>query len=66
MGSIISFIALLLFIFLLWEAFRAQRGVLISTYRRSFLEWSDILPLDFHNRDETLLITRPNLLLSES
>jgi len=61
-GSIISVIALLLFIFILWEAFVSQRGVISSTHQQSSLEWQDILPLDFHNQPETILITHPHYL----
>lgn len=61
-GSIISFVALLIFIFLLWEAFRAQRGVIITTNTPSSLEWQDSLPLSFHNQPETgVIITSFNL-----
>jgi len=61
-GSIISVIALLFFIFILWEAFISQRGVIRSTHQQSSLEWQDILPLDFHNQPETILITHPHFL----
>lgn len=61
-GSFISVIALLLFIFLLWEAFISQRGVIRTAHQQSSLEWQDILPLDFHNQPETILITHPHYL----
>nr|YP_009331656.1 cytochrome c oxidase subunit I [Paraleonnates uschakovi]APG32413.1 cytochrome c oxidase subunit I [Paraleonnates uschakovi] len=57
MGSMISFIALLLFIFILWEALSAQRGVITASHQPSSLEWQDLLPLDFHNSPETAIIT---------
>lgn len=59
-GSIISFIALLFFIFILWEAFTAQRGVVTTTQQATALEWQDLLPLDFHNMPETGVIVYPN------
>jgi len=52
-GSLLSFIALLYFIFILWEAFASQRTVISSTHIPSSIEWSDTLPLDFHNLRET-------------
>lgn len=58
-GSIISFIALLLFIFLLWEAFTRQRPVIVASHQSSSLEWQNNLPLDFHNLPETPLLTGP-------
>nr|YP_002929386.1 cytochrome c oxidase subunit I [Urechis unicinctus]ABR12802.1 cytochrome c oxidase subunit I [Urechis unicinctus] len=57
-GSMVSFLALILFIFLLWEAFSAQRGVITSPHMSSSLEWQYTLPLDFHNADETGVITQ--------
>lgn len=61
-GSLLSFVALILFIFILWEAFASQRRVISSTHISSALEWSDpTLPLDFHNLRETGIITYPKL-----
>ncbi len=59
-GSIISFIALLYFIFILWERFSAQRGVVSPTNQTPALEWQDLLPLDFHNSSESTYLTRPH------
>uniref|UniRef100_A0AAU8L4S3 Cytochrome c oxidase subunit 1 n=3 Tax=unclassified Polychaeta TaxID=331568 RepID=A0AAU8L4S3_9ANNE len=55
-GSMISFVALLLFVFILWEALSAQRGIISSSHLTSSLEWQDLLPLDFHNMPETAII----------
>nr|YP_009250792.1 cytochrome c oxidase subunit I [Namalycastis abiuma]AMY15504.1 cytochrome c oxidase subunit I [Namalycastis abiuma] len=59
MGSMLSFIALLLFIFIIWEALSSQRGVIAASHQPSSLEWQDLLPLDFHNSSETVIITAP-------
>nr|YP_009107121.2 cytochrome c oxidase subunit I [Tylorrhynchus heterochaetus]AIT99400.2 cytochrome c oxidase subunit 1 [Tylorrhynchus heterochaetus] len=59
MGSMLSFVALLLFIFIIWEAFSSQRGVITAGHQPSSLEWQDLLPLDFHNSAETIVITKP-------
>ena len=59
-GSIVSFVALLLFIFILWEAFASQRSAVISLHQPPSIEWQDSLPLDFHNLPETILITAPH------
>lgn len=56
-GSIISFIALLFFIFILWERFIAQRNITSSFHQTCSIEWQDTLPLDFHNLPETGIIT---------
>ena len=52
-GSIISFTALIIFIFLLWEAFSAQRATISPSNNITSIEWQSTLPLDFHNQDET-------------
>jgi cytochrome c oxidase subunit 1 len=60
-GAIISFVALLLFIFIVWEALVRQRRIVASPHIPSAIEWTrEALPLDFHNLPETGLITTPN------
>lgn len=58
-GSIIRFVALIIFICIIWEAFASQRSVIRSSHQSTFLEWQDNLPLDFHNIPETGIILRP-------
>nr|ALQ78802.1 cytochrome c oxidase subunit 1 [Glycera capitata] len=58
-GSMISMVAVIMFIFILWEALISQRAVLSSTHQPTFMEWQDSLPLDFHNLPETGIITAP-------
>lgn len=55
-GSLLSFTALLFFIFILWEAFASQRSVITSLHIPSSIEWHETLPLGFHNLDETGVI----------
>lgn len=63
-GSTISVVSLILFIYILWEAFATQRMLISSSHLSSSIEWADqISPLAFHNPDETGIITTP---LSES
>ena len=59
-GSIISFVGVLYFIFLLWEAFVSQRSIIWRLHMRTRLEWDNILPADFHNNEEVgaLIISR--------
>jgi len=52
-GSMISFVAVLYFMFIVWEAFASQRGVVWSSHLRTSLEWDNRLPVDFHNSSET-------------
>lgn len=60
-GSLISFVALILFIIILWEAFASQRGVVTRSHLPTALEWIETkLPLNFHNIKETGIITHPN------
>lgn len=58
-GSIISFRALVLFVFIVWEAFVSQRPVTSVTSQPSFPEWTISLPHDFHRLEEPALITIP-------
>lgn len=58
-GAIISFVATLLFIAILWEAFAAQRRVIVTAHIPRALEWKESLPLDFHRLDETGIISYP-------
>lgn len=53
-GSIISFIALLMFIFMLWEAIVSQRYVIGSDHRSRILEWRDssLFPIPAHTNLE--------------
>lgn len=57
MGSLISFTATLLFIFILWEAFAAQRPSLQVLTATPALEWRPRLPAPFHTYQETLSVT---------
>nr|ALQ78867.1 cytochrome c oxidase subunit 1 [Glycera tridactyla] len=60
-GSMISMVAVIMFTFILWEALSAQRAVLAPAHLPSYMEWQDILPLDFHNLPETTASTTPYL-----
>ena len=55
-GSLLSFTALIFFIFILWEAFSSQRGVISSLHIPSSMEWHETLPLGFHNLEESGVI----------
>lgn len=52
-GSLISFVAVLFFMFIVWERLVVQRGVIWSSHLRTALEWDNNVPLDFHGADET-------------
>lgn len=56
-GSVLSLVAVLYFMFIVWEAFASQRGVVLGLQISSSLEWDDILPADFHNQVETGVLT---------
>jgi len=58
-GSLLSFTALILFIFILWEAFARQRTVITRPHIPTSIEWRDVLPLDFQNLRETGVISSP-------
>jgi cytochrome c oxidase subunit 1 len=51
-GSIVSFVGLLYFIFLLWEAFAAQRPIIGLSHIPAALEWNwRIKPINHHTFD---------------
>jgi cytochrome c oxidase subunit 1 len=52
-GATISVVALLIFIFILWESLAAQRPVQTSSHLNSSIEWGNLLPLGYHNQDES-------------
>nr|YP_009192132.1 cytochrome c oxidase subunit I [Phasianella solida]ALK03389.1 cytochrome c oxidase subunit I [Phasianella solida] len=52
-GSMVSFVAVLYFMFIVWESFVSQRAVLWSLHMVGALEWDNLLPVDFHNSSET-------------
>nr|QBC73131.1 cytochrome c oxidase subunit I [Anatoma sp. MNHN-IM-2013-42003] len=52
-GSMMSFVGVLYFMFIVWEAFVVQRGVVWSIHLSGSLEWDNGLPANFHNADET-------------
>ena len=57
-GSIISLIATLMFIFILWEALVAARPVLFATHLPTSLEWQHSFPPAEHSYAELLYISR--------
>jgi len=63
-GRIISVISLLLFIFIIWESIAALRPVLSPVYQASSLEWESVLPTDFHNRTESLIVVHDKPLIA--
>nr|NP_702975.1 cytochrome c oxidase subunit I [Tyrannodoris europaea]AAL91066.1 cytochrome c oxidase subunit I [Tyrannodoris europaea] len=56
-GSLFSIFAVLMFIFILWEALTSQRGVLFTKAPSISREWEEILPLDFHSNTECSVTT---------
>jgi len=52
-GSLFSIVAIVIFIFMLWEAFVSQRSVVFSLAPSFSREWEDVLPLDWHRNTET-------------
>nr|ARI50072.1 cytochrome c oxidase subunit 1 [Margarites vorticiferus] len=58
-GSMVSFVAVLYFMFIVWEALISQRGVVWSLHMSTSLEWDDSLPANFHNQPETASIALP-------
>jgi len=55
-GSITSVVALLYFIFIIWERLVSQRPLITSSHLSTSLEWDDFLPPAFHNNADTAKI----------
>nr|CVK87367.1 cytochrome c oxidase subunit 1 [Placobdella parasitica] len=56
-GSTMSMVSLILFIYMLWEAFSAQRMLISSSHMPTSMEWVDqVVPLAYHNPEETGVI----------
>jgi len=51
-GATISFVGVLYFIFIVWEAFISQRRIIWRLHIRRSLEWDNVLPADFHTNLE--------------
>nr|QBC73157.1 cytochrome c oxidase subunit I [Calliotropis micraulax] len=60
-GSMLSMVAVIFFIYILWESLASQRPVISSMHAPTSLEWGDknMLPADFHNADETGALVSP-------
>nr|ARJ54741.1 cytochrome c oxidase subunit I [Statilia maculata] len=58
MGSMISFIAVIMFIFILWESMSSNRSVLFSSQMNSSIEWAHNYPPAEHTYNELTLITK--------
>lgn len=57
-GSTIRFVGVVLFISIIVERFTVKRRVIFIRHSSTSIEWSQILPLDFHNSDEVLIILK--------
>nr|YP_010178020.1 cytochrome c oxidase subunit I [Conaspidia wangi]QSZ78251.1 cytochrome c oxidase subunit I [Conaspidia wangi] len=51
-GSLISFVSVLFFIFILWESMSSQRQILFSPHLNSAIEWKQNLPPSDHSYAE--------------
>jgi cytochrome c oxidase subunit 1 len=58
-GSIVSFVGLLIFIVIIWEALISQRHIIFSIHKSARMEWNcPLLPLDYHNAPENPLVAK--------
>nr|YP_010384938.1 cytochrome c oxidase subunit I [Arcotheres purpureus]UPL64935.1 cytochrome oxidase subunit I [Arcotheres purpureus] len=58
LGSLISFLAALLFLIIVWEAFSSNRTILTSPYLPTSIEWNHFFPPADHSYMEIPLITK--------
>nr|YP_009400205.1 cytochrome c oxidase subunit 1 [Zeylanicobdella arugamensis]AQT26243.1 cytochrome c oxidase subunit 1 [Zeylanicobdella arugamensis] len=60
MGSVLSVVSLVMFVFVLWEAFSEKRVMLMSESYESSMEWAEYMsPPPFHGSEETGLMINP-------
>nr|YP_009407597.1 cytochrome oxidase subunit 1 [Modiolus philippinarum]ASB29981.1 cytochrome oxidase subunit 1 [Modiolus philippinarum] len=59
-GSMLSFLSVWLFIFIVWESLLSQRGVVCKSNRPNSLEWKAYwsCPIPFHSRKETVKVVK--------
>lgn len=53
-GSFLTLVAVMIFIAILWESFRTQRGVLYNSIPTPSLEWRLRVPISFHSFEESV------------
>nr|YP_010385029.1 cytochrome c oxidase subunit I [Pinnaxodes major]UPL65039.1 cytochrome oxidase subunit I [Pinnaxodes major] len=58
LGSMISFVAALLFLVIVWEAFTSNRTIMFSPYLSTSIEWNHSCPPADHSYMEVPLITK--------
>nr|ADH51325.1 cytochrome oxidase subunit I [Monsoma pulveratum] len=51
-GSLISFVSVLYFLFIIWESFSSQRQIIFSSNLNSSIEWNQSLPPSDHSYEE--------------
>jgi cytochrome c oxidase subunit 1 len=56
LGSFITIIRVLVFVFILWEAFSSHRVVIWTFNSNVHLEWTPRLPIKFHSHRESIKI----------
>nr|QGI24275.1 cytochrome c oxidase subunit I [Physidae sp. PE4] len=56
MGSLFSLVGVMMFIFIIWEAFTSNRSVLFTTPGSFTRELDYCLPLEFHSNTETAVV----------
>lgn len=59
MGRSVTLVGVLLFLYMVWEAFVSQRAVVSATHQPSALEWDNILPPDFHSLEMGVIVAPP-------
>nr|ACR22928.1 cytochrome c oxidase subunit I [Questa ersei] len=59
-GAMTSFVSLLYFIFILWEALLSQRPLIFMPHLPSAVEWrTELFPIPHHNHDRTPSLWKP-------
>nr|QQP21721.1 cytochrome c oxidase subunit I [Strongylogaster xanthocera] len=51
-GSLISFISVMYFLFIIWESFSSQRQMIFSSNLNSSIEWKQLFPPSDHSYEE--------------
>nr|UYL27237.1 cytochrome c oxidase subunit I [Alectorobius spheniscus] len=58
LGSILSFLSVMIFIFILWEAINSKRQVLVSQFPPSLVEWQLNFPPSEHTFNQTNILLK--------
>jgi len=63
LGSLISFLSVVLFVWIIWEALSSSRGWLFFTNTNSSIEWINTTPVSEHTYNQLILIYKTLIIM---